>query len=295
MVKKKLLISFSGGETSAFMLWWLLTQWEDRANWDIVVIFANTGQENEATLLFVKQVAEYFGIEVVWVEAVTNPQNGKGVTAKVVDYGTASRNGEPFEAMIAKHGIPNTTRSVCSRELKLYAVKAYARQIGWKKYYTAVGIRNDEIDRVNKNRIKERIMYPLIELVPMTKPMINAFWAKQPFRLRLKGYEGNCKVCWKKSLRKLMTIAVENPTAFDFFERMEKKYENYVPPTQAHNVKVKPPLRFFRGNMSVADIKKAAENHFEKADDDSVNTIEYKQMMLELDVSNGCIESCEVF
>jgi hypothetical protein len=39
---------------------------------------------------------------VVWVEAVTHPGR-VACTAKVVDFATASRGGEPFEAVIAKY------------------------------------------------------------------------------------------------------------------------------------------------------------------------------------------------
>ena len=64
-MKKHGLISFSGGETSAFMLWWLLINKSDE--YDFTIVFANTGRENESTLLFVKQCAELFGCEIVWI------------------------------------------------------------------------------------------------------------------------------------------------------------------------------------------------------------------------------------
>lgn len=140
MDKQKLLISFSGGQTSAFMTQWLLKNKQDE--YEMKVVFANTGMENEKTLEFVKNCSKYFQFECVWVEAVTNPEWGKGVSAKVVTFETASRNGEPFDASNQKHGLPNQTAPKCTNELKSYAIKAYLREIGWKKYYTAIGIRN---------------------------------------------------------------------------------------------------------------------------------------------------------
>ena len=54
--KKTMLISFSGGATSGFMMWWLLKNKSDE--YDFIIVFANTGRENDETLLFVKQCAE---------------------------------------------------------------------------------------------------------------------------------------------------------------------------------------------------------------------------------------------
>src|SRR3990167_6661723 len=101
----KLLISFSGGETSAYMTQWLLKEFK---GWkEMIVVFANTGEENEKTLEFVNKCDKELGFNTVWVEAITNSIHGQGIKAKIVTFETASRNGEPFEQMIAKHGIPN--------------------------------------------------------------------------------------------------------------------------------------------------------------------------------------------
>lgn len=291
--------SFSGGETSAYMAFYLQSKFK---NHNIINVFANTGDEWEETLVFADKCDKYFGLNLVWVESVTNPEYRKGITAKVVDFANASRNAEPFRAMVAKHGIPNIASKHCSRELKRYAITAYLRSVGLKKsdYKIAIGIRADEIDRVSESATKDNIFYPLLESnhPRIDKPFINRFWREQPFRLNLKSYEGNCKVCWKKTLRKLLTIAKEKPEAFNQFAEMEKDFEKYTPKSKQHNPLIKPPHRFFTNNLSVKDILKMSEQPFEPAKDGSTIYHSYTQNALfgiELDKSLGCVESCEVF
>lgn len=281
MAKEKLLISFSGGKTSAFMTQWLLANKQDE--YEMKVVFANTGLENEKTLEFVKKNAEYFGFECIWVEAITNSIWGKGVGAKVVTFETASRNGEPFDDSNKKHGLPNQTAPKCTRELKAYAIKAYLRDIGWSKYQTAIGIRVDEIDRMNAKKKELRLIYPLISMIPFTKSDVNEFWKNQPFNLEIREHEGNCNCCWKKSLKKLLTIAKENPKAFDWWAEQEKKYENFIPASRAHNPNIKLPVRMYRGNKSVADILEMSKQPFEAFVDENY------------EAPNGCEESCEAF
>ena len=282
---KRLLVSFSGGETSAFMAQWLWRHKRDE--YDMVFVFANTGQENEETLDFVQQCSEAFGFPVVWVEAVVDPESGKGTRHRIVDHATASRNGEPFEDVIAKYGIPNTATPHCTRELKERPITSYARSIWGADYETAIGIRQDEFDRMNEKHKAKRIIYPLIKDVPMTKAKVNFWWSQQPFRLRLKGYQGNCMACWKKSKPKLMTIAKERPEAFKWVRDMEAKYGEFVPETRLQALRdrgeePKLPTTFFRGNLSAFDILSAAANFTGSVTDES-------------QVGQLDIESCEVF
>jgi len=287
-VNKRLFISFSGGETSAFMAQWLLKNKAHEYD-ETICLFANTGQENEETLEFVERCDREFGLNVVWLEAEVFHGERKSNGHKVVDFNTASRCGEPFEEMIKKYGIPNQAWPHCTRELKLNPMRSYLRSIGWKpgECDTAIGIRTDEIDRVSPKRKELRLIYPLISDAPMTKPKINEWWNNQPFRLRLKGYEGNCKWCWKKSLRKHLTLVSEHPDWYDFPQRMEAEHG-----LSGHNIDGTK-RTFFRKNMSTIDIRKmAGRGAFEPASDDSIPHTH--QMDLELDASNGCSESCEV-
>jgi hypothetical protein len=297
--KKKILVSFSGGETSGYMINWLLL---NKPKHEYKFVFANTGEENEETLIFVKKCQDYFNIDLTWVEYDLKKEKP---TFKVVDFKTAYRshnkaekeqryNNHPFRKAIKRQGIPGLNNFICTRELKEYPIRRYMNSIGWKPsmYDIAIGIRADEIDRIGKH------YYPLVQ-PGITKPIVNAFWDKMPFRLQLKGYQGNCKTCWKKSTRKLGTIALENPEHFDFFKVMEEDYDMYIPESHVRITEKDLPRRFFREYKSVEDILKIPNAPgFEVALDDSVNT-NYQTSILhdgtELDISNGCIESCEVF
>ena len=105
--------------------------------------------------------------------------------------------------------------------MKLSPIHSYIKnELKWKDYYTAIGIRYDEIDRIVADRTKYNIIYPLIEDVRMTKQKINFWWSQQEFRLNLKGYQGNCKWCFKKSDNKLYQLAQETPEIFEFPDRM---------------------------------------------------------------------------
>lgn len=292
--RKRLLISFSGGETSAFMTYHILNVWPHDYD-DITIVFANTGQENEATLDFVNKCDKILGFNTVWVEAEVHYGKRKAPTARVVDFDTASRDGRPFEDIIKKHGVPNQAFPHCTRELKLAPIYSYLASIGWRKgsYDIAIGIRADEIDRMSVSASRNRIVYPCIKR-KVTKPIINSWWHRMPFRLDLKGYQGNCKWCWKKSDRKLMTIMLENPEVFDFPAEMEQKYGLIGPEFTLHADKLAPDYRrvFFRKSRSTEDMRRMCETlplNFEKAENDAVV---YDP---EWDVAGGCGESCEVF
>jgi len=287
MYKKKLLVSFSGGETSAFMAQWLLKHKQDE--YEMVFVFANTGQENEETLEFVDKCDKEFNLNVVWVEAVAHHGERKGCTHKIVDFKTASRRGEPFEDIIKKYGIPNQASPHCTRETKLAPITSFTKEyFGTRKYYTAIGIRIDEADRMNAKYKENRILYPLIlkDFIQMTKPKINFYWNTMPFRLKLKGYQGNCKTCWKKSDKKLYTIAQESPEYFDFMNNMEEKYPRVGAEFKKDETCVD--RVFFRKHRAAKDIINESEKFKGKVVDDA------QIYDIELDLFDDT-ESCDVW
>jgi hypothetical protein len=288
-------VSFSGGETSAYMSQWLLRNAEAVYGvTDLRFVFANTTQENEQTLDFVDRCDRHFGLGVVWVEADTHMSEKRAPTARVVDYASARRDGEAFEAAIAKYGISNSSYPHCTRSLKLNPIKDYLRRKGWGlpgDYLTAVGIRDDEADRMAVGAARAGIVYPLISKRPMTKPKINFWWSQQPFRLDLKGYQGNCKWCWKKSMRKHLTLLSESPEVYDFPARMEAVYGAVGPEFEKGTARYEA-RKFFRGGKSVDDLRFehfCIPDDFAPAHDDAV------VFDPDLDVGDGCGDSCEAF
>lgn len=269
-----LFVSVSGGETSAYMAKHLKDEYSDM--FEMIFVMANTGLEWEATLEFADRCDREWGLNLVMVEALVHPEEGKASTHNVVRFETASRNGEPFEEVIKKYGIPNKAYPHCTRELKLNPMRSYVSTI-WRDYFTAVGIRMDEPKRVRKDAFSEHIFYPLAHWFPTDKQAINSWWEDQPFRLNLQPHQGNCKTCWKKSTRKLVQIAQETPEAFDWNVRMEAQYG-----LSGHNVDGNRRV-FFREHMKATTLLSIAE-------------VTNPVLILANDDSNsGCSESCEPF
>jgi len=292
---KKLAISFSGGRTSAVMTKLCVEQFRDTH--EIVVIFANTGCEHENTLTFVDQCDKAFGWNVVWIEAVVNPEEGKGIRHKVVDYSTASRNGEPMEADFAKHGISGPGYPHCTRDTKELPIHDYIKSIGWERgeYYTAIGIRSDEVDRVSKDYKEKKYTYPLVDAGWTKQDVINECksWG---FDLDLKGeHYGNCVWCWKKSTRKLLTLAKDDPSIFDFPKKMESLYAEKITGRNDDGGK----RYFFRQRMTVDDIiKMSKELEFIPYSDTKSEQLTFDFFKpnydMFLDEDSSCGESCEI-
>lgn len=281
---KKLVISFSGGRTSGYMTKKILDTKRDE--YDIKVIFSNTGFENEATLQFVHDCDTHFGFNTVWLEGVTNKEMGVGMSHKIVTFETASRNGEPFEQMIQKYGITNIQSPQCTRNLKRYPIESYLRSIGWalRDYDLAIGIRTDEQRRVKDDKTRN-VVYPLVHWFPADKQDVLDWWEDQPFDLQLQEHQGNCKTCWKKSFNKLVKLHTEDPSQFDFFERMEEKYGRVGAEFSKYDDA--PDRVFFRQRMSIKNFRQMA---IKQADE-----LSRIPTQLDLYADGGCSESCELY
>lgn len=236
-----IIVSFSGGRTSAYLLRLLLDNYPEA---DIRVVFANTSKEREETLAFVQECSIRWGIHITWIQAVINPELGQGNSYEVVSYETAARQGEVFEAAIKKYGIPNRSFPMCSRELKSNPIEKWVKDTVGDQYYEhALGIRADGADRAGDKK-----WYPLVQW-GVTKRRVRAWWSAQPFDLQLKDYEGNCDLCWKKSLRKTYAVIEQRPGVADWWHEMEIKYSPISPERSRKTVHY-----FHHSNRSTAQL-----------------------------------------
>ena len=217
-------ISFSGGRTSAYMLWRVL-QANDGLPDDSVVCFANTGKEDEATLRFVRDCSVNWQVPIVWVEF---RHNEHGFAA--VDFDTASRAGEPFEALIRKRNyLPNPVTRFCTIDLKIRPIGRYLLSIGMAQTasegenMSMIGMRSDEPRRAAKIADKSRI--PLVT-AGITKEHVGQFWKVQPFDLELPNnngvtMHGNCDLCFLKGGAQVLSLIAEKPERATWWASME--------------------------------------------------------------------------
>lgn len=211
------MISFSGGRTSAMMAKILCDYIPEDER---IICFANTGKEHEATLKFVNDFEISFGLKIHWLEYC--PLNA----FKIVDYNSASRNGEPYEQLIKKRKyLPNVIARICTVELKIRPIKKFIQSLGIKHWENAVGIRYDEphrYARLPKGCLKEpyETIAPLYEM-RITKPDVLRYWANQSFDLQIPEHLGNCDMCFLKSRSKLKRIIKDEPERLEWWHLQE--------------------------------------------------------------------------
>jgi 3'-phosphoadenosine 5'-phosphosulfate sulfotransferase (PAPS reductase)/FAD synthetase len=212
-------ISFSGGRTSAYMLRKVLMAHGGALPAECHVVFANTGKEAEETLRFVRDCGEMWNVPITWVE-----YRPDGAGWEIVSFDTASRKGEPFEALIRKRNyLPNPVARFCTVELKILRIADFMRSLGHEEFEVLVGIRADEPVRVASVRANpsggtrgiERRM-PLAD-AGVTRRDVAAFWSRNDWDLGLPSIDGttmhgNCDLCFLKHSAIVMSLSTASPT-----------------------------------------------------------------------------------
>lgn len=243
LIQGPALISFSGGRTSAYMLHEIVSAHNGTLPPDIVVAFANTGKERPETLRFVHECASRWGVKVHWLEW----RAGKPGYAEV-GYNSASRLGEPFEALIKqKQRLPNGHERWCTQYLKVLPMFALMRaELGLEpgQYAETIGLRDDEglriltgMERAEKDQ--RRVSYPLAK-AKVVKVNVLTFWLgentnpkklthplPQGFDLGLEPWEGNCDLCFQKGKGIRKRIIRDDPAVSTWWDIQEREQNGW--------------------------------------------------------------------
>lgn len=288
----KIVNSVSAGYSSVMMAI-KMREWYPKA--EIINIMANTSIEREESLIFMDQCDKYYDLNLVWVEADIIQQRNVGTSFIVKEFETLTRDGSIFESGIIKYGIPSRVNKWCNRELKLAPIHSYLKSINWgnfgKDYYTAIGIRIDEIDRISVNKEIYKILYPLIEKNISQKER-NKFWSNQEINISIPAYLGNCKFCQEKSLRKLMTEYTLDPSSMEWNIEMQKKYSSIPKDTsQSYNSFIEKDGGHYslRDNKPWQHVIEMSSKKFKKATDEYI----YENDLF--DLGGSCNQGCNIY
>jgi len=240
-LKEPTIISFSGGRTSAYLLYQIIKAHGGELPDYVYPVFANTGKEMPQTLDFIKDCEEHWGCKIYWMELSHIIEDGKGPTEKdrkwmfkykETDYKNCSRNGEPFEIVINHYNkLPNATNRFCTYLLKQRAITWFERINGLKHPDQVLGLRYDEPRRVHNiinkdNKYQDKLCPLYTEKV--TRETIKNFWDNSNFDLKLVARDGhtilgNCDMCFLKGKKQTMDIMRSRPELSDWWIEQEKR------------------------------------------------------------------------
>ena len=210
---------------------------------DVHLFFQNTGKEREETLVFIDQIAKRWKVNIVWMEwCRVYGQPDDAPWYKLVDFETASRNGEPFTMMLEYYAayrkdvknlppvLPNFSNNMCTAYLKVKIGEKHMRAQGYTEWDCVVGIRYDEQKRYHRMMAaNDRGGTRWENVCPsytagVTKEDVSAFWAAQPFDLGMDSDFGNCDLCWKKNEGKLIKTIMDDPSRVIWWSGTEERF-----------------------------------------------------------------------
>jgi hypothetical protein len=188
--------------------------------------------------------------------------NGRDTYA-VVNYATASREKEPYIAMLlareayrlavkGKKGVlPTPRHRLCTGQLKMRTMYRRLRELwglaGPNSYNVALALRADEMHRVDSafaREIEAGVPYFPLADSGVRAEDVAAFWIAQPFQLGMKSYEGNCRLCYMKKENAVEHLIRQRPPDADWWSGWEDRVQG----------------RFRRDRPSYAGLKWIAEH-----------------------------------
>lgn len=238
-INEPAVISTSGGRSSMYMLKRIIDAHDGALPSHLRAVFANTGKEMEETLVFVRDCANNWDVDIAWIELSSMENIGTQEKPKYeksyreVDFESASRHGEPFNILLnVMPAIPNIVNMACTAYLKTRIMRMWADDHGFDRgCLTVVGMRADEAGRVanlHGKMVEGFEGYCPLYLDQTTKQSVTDFWSKtSSFDLALPNNNGvtdwgNCDLCYKKAGKKKLSIIRERPELADWWAEAER-------------------------------------------------------------------------
>jgi 3'-phosphoadenosine 5'-phosphosulfate sulfotransferase (PAPS reductase)/FAD synthetase len=191
---------------------------------DVFLNFNNTGKEREETLVFVNSLSKRWGVPITWIEF--DATYGMGLSWKIVDFETASREGEPFDKVLTYYArlrdeekaepaiLPNPVNRMCTDRMKIKASAWWMKGKGYDEWDAIMGIRADEQKRAARMMADDKNRWT--NVLPMytsgvVQADVQAYWASQDIDLGIHSDMGNCDLCFLKHERKILRAIRKEP------------------------------------------------------------------------------------
>lgn len=234
--RNKLVVLVSGGRSSAMMAYHINTS-EKYKKFEKLFLYTNTSLERTETIEFLKDIINYWEIDIHFVEGIFEKNTTSIISSKRVGIEKLKMKGEVFGDMIERqfvkngHSLPNISAPFCSNLLKKQVANHYAKAyFGTPSYIKALGYRAEDMPkRITFKELQEN-KYTIAPLLtdfdkPITQKDLTYFFEKQPFQLNLASGLGNCALCWKKSFKILIKNIQYGDANVAWMQEMETKYQ----------------------------------------------------------------------
>lgn len=294
-------VSFSGGRTSAYLVW-LFEQKRKKENINVEYVFCDTGAEHPKTYKFIKDVVDHFKIKLTCLR-VKIDFDESGVASppsyKVVSLYDCKNDLKPFHDFIKKCSTPTPSAAECTNILKSVPSDKYCNEkYGRCNYIKWLGIRADEPKRIKlvdkqvdmfseflpKKKKKTIPLRYLGEISDMTKEDILDFWDDMPFDLEISEELGNCVFCIKKGANKIALAAKKEPKLAKDFINLVNLSDVRIKQSKIDNGLTNEQM--YRDRMSLKNIIDAYS-------DFTIQDIESRLRRSKRFDTDSCSESCE--
>ena len=281
-------ISFSGGRTSAYLVHLF------KADPNAYFVFMDTGAEHPKTYEFIQNIVKHWGINLVCLRTVINPEMGVGVAYKVIEIDDLKQDLKPWSEMLKKYGSPYFDMPYCTARMKTEPFEKFCNdRFGKGNYERWIGIRFDEPKRL-PIEILEILDFPvhakavhqkqgfryLAEISDFTKDDVLDWWEIQPFDLDIHEHLGNCVFCIKKHLPKLALAAKDE----------QEQAVKWIRLTEGNKVRTEGRKynhqRMYRQRLHMSDVIEIYQEH---GRDEIFNALRSSKRY----ESGSCSESCE--